>query len=116
MQRRELWIVNMPTTGGREQFGFRPAIVLQDEKYARRSPLVIIAPLSSKLNLENYAGTVRVEPTTDNGLTVPSIVMVFQIRGLDRSRFMRRLGLLNEADYSEVMAELDRLTGRSTND
>ncbi len=49
MQQGEVWMVSLPFSGGREQSGERPAVVLQDAVYGQSSPLVLIALLSSQM-------------------------------------------------------------------
>jgi mRNA-degrading endonuclease toxin of MazEF toxin-antitoxin module len=55
---------------------------------------------------------VAVQPDGQNGLTVPSVALVFQLAALDRSNCLQRLGVLDPATHDQIFAELDRLTGR----
>lgn len=112
MERGDVWMVELPFSGGREQSGERPAIVIQDEGYGRTSPLVLMVMLTSQLAAMRFPATVRVEPDAGNGLRVPSVAMVFQARALDRSRFRRRIGTVSNEDLAGVLSELNRLTGQ----
>jgi mRNA-degrading endonuclease toxin of MazEF toxin-antitoxin module len=49
VNRGEVWLVASPFAPGREQQGQRPAAVVQDDAYGRRSPLVLLVPLTSQL-------------------------------------------------------------------
>ncbi len=112
MVRGEVWSVSLPfVSGGREQSGQRPAILLQDAAYGQASPLVLIVPLTSQLAALRFPGTLRIEPTSENCLSVPSVAMVFQMRAPDRSRFERRLGAVSAEQIAAILAELDRMTG-----
>ena len=112
MQQGEVWMVSLPlASGGREQAGVRPAVVLQDEVYGQGSPLVLIALLTSQLGALRFPAAVRIEPSTENGLTLPSVAMVFQTRALDRNRFLRQIGRLADSDLQAVLDELRKLTG-----
>lgn len=95
MKRGEVWMVTLPFTPGREQSGERPAVVVQDAAYGQGSPLVLIVPLTSQSGASRFPATVAVQPSPENGLTLESIAMVFQTRALDRSRFIRRLGIVS---------------------
>ena len=53
------------------------------------------------------------QPDGKNGLTVPSVALVFQMRILDRRYCLQRLGVLDATSLDQIFAELDRLTGRS---
>jgi mRNA interferase MazF len=111
VERGEVWLVALPFGPGREQQGHRPAAVLQDETHGRGSPLVLVVPLTSQLAALRFPATVRLDPSTENGLDVPSVAMVFQLRALDRTRFTRRIGRLGRADLRRVERELRRLAG-----
>jgi mRNA interferase MazF len=74
--------------------------------------LVLVVMLTSQLAALRFPASVRVEPTAENGLRVPSVAMAFQARALDRSRFRRRIGLVSPADLTAILTELNRLTGQ----
>lgn len=113
MKRGEVWLVSLPATGGREQAGSRPALVIQDAAHGQASPLVLTVPFTSQLSAERFPGTLRIEPSARNGLTVTSIAMVFQTRALDRRFFTRRLGSIEPRELQDVFEQLDRLLGRT---
>ncbi|MBV9851848.1 MAG: type II toxin-antitoxin system PemK/MazF family toxin [Armatimonadetes bacterium] len=112
MKRGEVWQVSLPAVAGREQGGQRPCVVIQDTAYGQRSPLVLIIPLSSQIGALRFPATVQIAPSAENGLSLPSVALVFQTRAADRSRFVQRLGALSAADLAAVLAELNKLTGQ----
>ena len=112
MQRGDVWMVALPFSGRREQSGERPAIVIQDAVYGQGSPLVLIVLLTSQLAAQRFPASVRVDPTPSNGLSAPSVAMVFQARALDRSRFLRKVGTLPGEVLAAIITELSRLTGQ----
>lgn len=111
MDRGEVWLVALPSAPGREQQGQRPAVVLQDEAYGRRSPLVLVVPLTSQLASLRFPATLRLDPSAENGLDVPSVAMVFQLRALDRARFVRRIGRVSRSELRRIEAEVRRMAG-----
>ncbi len=111
MQRGEIWFVSLPFSSDREQSGERPAVVLQDAVYGQKSPLVLIALLTSQQTALRFPGTVLVLPSPTNGLALPSVAMVFQTRALDRIRFRRKVGDIEPAHRQEITDELQRLVG-----
>ena len=113
MKRGEVWSVRLPPSTGREQAGERPAVIVQDEAYGQGSPLVLVVPLTSSLAALRFPGSARLEASPTNGLNLTSVAMVFQFRAVDRTRFVRRLGVLDDADLDRLLGELDALTGRS---
>ncbi len=105
-------MVALPFSGGREQSGERPAIVIQDTLYGQSSPLVLIVLLTSQGAALRFPASVLIKPSPQNGLSAPSVAMVFQARALDRARFRRRIGAVTEEDMATILTELNRLTGQ----
>ncbi|MBC8233692.1 type II toxin-antitoxin system PemK/MazF family toxin [bacterium] len=106
------WI-QLPATGGREQTGHRPAVIVQDETYAGNLPLVLIIPLTTATAALRFAGTLMINPTVSNGLKQASVALVFQLRAVDRSRIKDKIGTVSDEVMSKIFATLDRLMGRS---
>lgn len=96
-------------TPGREQFGTRPAIVLQDEPRLASLQTVVIVPLTSTLAAQRFAGSTRVLPTPQNGLSVESVAMSHQIRAIDRQRVKETLGEISQEDLDSLVQEIRSL-------
>ena len=113
MVRAEVWMVALPLAGGREQGGERPAIIVQSATVGQSLPLVIVVPLTSQSAASRFPGTVRIRASAANGLSSDSVGLAFQIRAVDRSRFVRKLGSVSEIDIESVFQALDKLFGRT---
>jgi mRNA interferase MazF len=50
--------------------------------------------------------TVKIEPSKQNGLTLPSVAMVFQMRAIDRKRIIRKIGELKSEHLTEIDAAI----------
>ena len=107
----DVYRVDLPETGGREQHGNRPAVVLQSDRYAARLSVVLIVPMTSTKAAAKLPGTVLVPVAPQNGLKVDSVALVFQLRALDRRLFGPKMGEIDAATLQEIYDELDRLTG-----
>jgi len=112
MKRGEVWRVSIPLAAGHAQSGERPAFLIQDEQFTVSLPTVLIVPLTSTLTASRFAGTLLISPDGSNGLTVPSVALVFQLRVLDKRACLYRLGTLSSQLLDQIFAMLDRLTGR----
>ncbi|MCS6859829.1 MAG: type II toxin-antitoxin system PemK/MazF family toxin [Abditibacteriales bacterium] len=112
MHRGGVWRVRLPFGGGREQAGERPAIIIQDDAFIQTLPLVLIVPLTGEMAASRFAGTLVIQPDAQNGLTISSVALVFQTRGLDKRRFLGRLGVVDAQTLDQILTLLDRLTGR----
>jgi mRNA interferase MazF len=103
----DVLLIDLPPSNGREQSGRRPTVVVQSN--TANEPTLIVAPVTSNLRTNRFAFSVRVEPTPENGLTVPSVVLVFQLRAVDKDRIIRKLGQLSAEDLALVEAEVWRM-------
>ena len=108
----ELYWVEFPPANGHEQAGRRPAVVLQDDGYAGAVGTVFVVPVTGSLANLRFPATVRVDPTSDNGLLASSAVLVFQARAIDRRRLRNRIGVLEPSVLAELYEKLDLLVGR----
>jgi mRNA interferase MazF len=107
MARGDVLLIGLPASEGREQSGRRPAIAVQTD--VAGEPMLMIAPVTSNSSAARFAFTIKVEPTAENGLTETSIVMIFQMRAIDKTRIIRKLGKLSDEDLKRVDAEIWRM-------
>jgi mRNA interferase MazF len=107
MARGDVLVIELPSSSLREQSGRRPAVAVQTDLAGE--PMLMVAPITSNLAALRFAFVVRVEPTPENGLTVPSVVMVFQMRAIDKQRIGRKIGQMSKADMSRIDAEIWRM-------
>jgi len=99
MARGEIWAVDIPAPKGkpgREQLGMRPGIVVQADAADPWLPTTIVIPATSKREAQRFPFTIIVQPSTQNGLDKPSVLLVFQIRAIDKNRLIRKLGRLED--------------------
>jgi mRNA interferase MazF len=100
-RRGEVWLVDLDPTRGAEMQKTRPALIIQNNIGNRASPLTIIAPLSTKFSLPLYPVQVRVT-ANEGGLTGDSVVLLNQIRSIDKTRLVKRLGRLMPTTMQSV--------------
>lgn len=101
-KRGEIWLVSFDPTIGAEIKKTRPAIVLSSDAVGRL-PIKLVAPITDWKN--HYAFNIwhiRVDPDATNGLTKISAVDALQLRGMDRQRFMRKLGQVSPATLEKI--------------
>jgi mRNA interferase MazF len=112
MRRGEVWRVRLPFAPGHRQAGERPAILVQEDSFIAALPTVLLVPCTSNQAAARFAGTLLVQPDNQNGLTMPSVALVFQLSALDKRDCLRRLGILDPPTLDQVFTLLDQLTGR----
>ncbi len=104
MARGDVLLVGLPSTRKREQSGRRPAVAVQTD--IQGDPMLMIAPVTSNMKALRFPFTVKVEPSPGNGLTSASVVMVFQMRAIDKERILRKIGEMSESDMARIDAEI----------
>ena len=102
-RRGEVYLVSLDPTAGAEIRKTRPAVVVQNDPANWRSPITIVAAVTSQFEEPLYPTEVLVQ-APEGGLTTDSVVLLNQVRSVDRGRLVRRLGALT----TETMKEIDR--------
>ncbi len=102
-RRGEVFLVSFDPTLGAEIQKTRPALILQNDIANRFSPITIVAAITSQFDRSLYPTEVLVT-VPEGGLQRDSIVLLNQIRSVDRQRLVRRLGRLTP----ETMRHVDR--------
>ena len=91
-KRGEVWLVNFDPMVGTEIQKTRPAVVVSSDAVGRL-PIKLVAPLTDwKGYFAPNIWHVRIDPDPVNGLTKVSAVDTLQLRGMDRQRYIRKLG------------------------
>lgn len=100
-KRGELYLVNFDPTLGAEIKKTRPALILQNNIANKYSPITIVAAITSKFNDKLYPTEVYIK-RDEGGLQEDSVVLLNQIRSIDKRRLLKRLGSLNGSTMEEV--------------
>jgi mRNA interferase MazF len=88
-----VYLVAFDPTLGAEIRKTRPALILQNDTANRASPITIVAAITTKFDQELYPTEVLIRPP-EGGLAADSVVLLNQIRSVDRRRLVRRIGRL----------------------
>ncbi|MDP3297105.1 MAG: type II toxin-antitoxin system PemK/MazF family toxin [Thermodesulfovibrionia bacterium] len=102
----DIYLVEIPASGGHEQQGVRPAIVVQTAENIDRVPTVLIVPFTTQIKAASFPFTFVVEPDSTTNLTSTSIALVFQLRAIDKKRMKNRLGSLSTGDMQVLKQKL----------
>lgn len=94
---------------GREQAGQRPAIAVQTDATAGNLPTLMVVPLTGQLDALRFPHTIRVDPSEANGLTMPSVLLVFQLRAIDQNRILDKIGTLEQSYVDQLDNEIRQL-------
>lgn len=101
IKRGELYYADLSPVVGSEQGGVRPVLVVQNDVGNKYSPTVIAAAVTSKINKAKLPTHIEL-PSNSYGLQKDSVILLEQIRTLDKRRLKERIGELNEITMSRV--------------
>jgi len=104
LKRGEVWLANLNPTQGSEQAGIRPVIIFQNDIISQFSTTTITIPLTTNQRRASLPICMLIEQG-DGGLSEDSVALCFQIRVLDKTRLIRRLGQLS----AETIAQLEEV-------
>ncbi|MCI2046365.1 MAG: type II toxin-antitoxin system PemK/MazF family toxin [Faecalibacterium sp.] len=113
VHRGEVFYADLSPVVGSEQGGVRPVLIVQNDIGNRHSPTVIAAAITSKLDKTRLPTHIGIR-AADTGLAKDSIVLLEQIRTLDKHRLRERAGQLNPDDQHRVDEALDVSLGLTT--
>jgi mRNA interferase MazF len=102
--------VRLDPVVGSEQAGERPALVLSPDLINERSPVILIAAITSQKTDRVYPFEALIEPP-EGGLTQRSKVLLMQLRSVDKERLTGRYGTISKATMQRVENALKTATG-----
>ncbi|MDR0829673.1 MAG: type II toxin-antitoxin system PemK/MazF family toxin [Prevotellaceae bacterium] len=97
--RGDVYYADLSDGIGSEQGGIRPVVIIQNNVGNKFSPTVIVAAISSKIDKNNLPTHVAI-----TNLPKPSIILLEQIRTIDKCRLQTYITSLDTA----VMAKVDK--------
>ncbi len=108
IKRGDIYYADLSPVVGSEQGGLRPVLIVQNDIGNRYSPTVIAAAITSKLGKNKLPTHIDIY-ASEVGLAKDSVILLEQIRTLDKRRLREKMGHLNES----VMARVnDAISGR----
>lgn len=93
--RGEMYYADLGKGIGSEQEGYRPVVIIQNDIGNNHSPTVIVASISSRIAGKSKLPT-HYYINAEDGLREPSVVLLEQIRTIDKHRLGQRIGKLSE--------------------
>lgn len=101
VKRGDIYYADLGTNGGSIQNGLRPVLIVQNDLGNKYSPTVILAPISSRLNKTDLPTHVFIKGV-DCGLPKDSIALCEQIRVINKSSLMKKVGELNRYYMNQI--------------
>jgi len=102
VKRGDIFYADLSPVIGSEQGGMRPVLIVQNDTGNRHSPTVIAAAITSQTGKAKLPTHINL-PGSDVGLTKDSVVLLEQIRTIDKKRLREHMGCVN----GELMTKVD---------
>ena len=101
VKRGEIYYADLSPVVGSEQGGIRPVLIVQNDIGNRHSPTVIAAAITSRLDKAKLPTHISLNAASC-GLTKDSIVLLEQIRTIDKRRLKDRMGCIDHESMNRV--------------
>ena len=98
--RGDMFYADLRPVIGSEQGGVRPVLVIQNDIGNIHSPTIIVAAMSGNLNKAKLPTHYRIESYA--GLKEKSVVLLEQIRTIDRKRLKDYIGKIDKEDMAWI--------------
>lgn len=95
VKKGDIYFADLSPVIGSEQGGIRPVLVVQNDVGNKYSPTIIVAAVTSQLNKAKLPTHVEID-AKDNGLSKKSVVLLEQLRTIDKKRLKERIGTIDE--------------------
>ena len=106
VRRGDIYFADLSPVVGSEQGGVRPVLIVQNDVGNRHSPTVIAAAITSRLGKTKLPTHIDIN-AEKVGLERDSVVLLEQIRTIDKRRLGEKMGHLNDEVMGEVNAALN---------
>ncbi|MGI6611217.1 MAG: type II toxin-antitoxin system PemK/MazF family toxin [Limnochordia bacterium] len=101
VRRGDIVYANLNPVIGSEQGGTRPVLVLQNDIGNRHSPTTIVAAITSRIKKAKLPTHVEI-CADDYGLERDSVILLEQLRTIDKRRLKEKLAHLDEESMNRV--------------
>lgn len=113
IRRGDIYYADLSPVVGSEQGGIRPVLIVQNDVGNRFSPTVIAAAITSQKDKARLPTHIQLN-STGSGLAKDSIVLLEQIRTIDKKRLKEHMGRLDEPSMERINQALQISFGLGT--
>ena len=101
VKRGDIYYADLSPVVGSEQGGVRPVLIIQNNIGNRHSPTVICAAITSRMNKAKLPTHVEIDASRYR-IVKNSVILLEQIRTIDKKRLLSRIGELPPATMRRV--------------
>ena len=114
IKRGEIYYADLSPVIGSEQGGVRPVLIVQNDVGNRYSPTVIAAAITSQKDKAKLPTHIELNAESC-GLAKNSVVLLEQVRTIDKKRLKERMGMLDNSSMYKIDNALSVSFGLSPN-
>ena len=103
VKRGDIFFADLSPVVGSEQGGVRPVLIVQNDVGNKYSPTIIAAAITSQINKAKLPTHIEIS-AEEYGLTKDSVILLEQIRTIDKKRLKDKIGKLDD-DLMNVVNE-----------
>ena len=101
IRRGDIYYADLSPVVGSEQGGIRPVLIVQNNVGNRFSPTVIAAAITSQQSKANLPTHIPLHAVS-SGLAKDSVVLLEQVRKIDKNRLKEKMGTVDEKSMNEI--------------
>ena len=101
VKRGDIFYADLSPVVGSEQCGMRPVLIVQNDTGNKHSPTVIAAAITSQTGKARLPTHIELDAQSV-GLSRDSVILLEQIRTIDKSRLRERMGKLDDNTMTKV--------------
>lgn len=101
VKRGDIYYADLSPVVGSEQGGIRPVLVIQNDIGNKYSPTVIAAAITSQINKAKMSTHIELA-AKDYGLNKDSVILLEQIRTIDKRRLREKIGRIDDGLMASV--------------
>ncbi|MGB9678801.1 MAG: type II toxin-antitoxin system PemK/MazF family toxin [Thermoanaerobacteraceae bacterium] len=101
IKRGDIFYADLSPVIGSEQGGIRPVIIIQNDIGNKYSPTVIVSAITSQINKAKLPTHIEINGT-DYGLNKDSVILLEQIRTIDKKRLREKIGHFDQEMMEKV--------------
>ena len=101
VKRGDIYYADLSPVVGSEQGGVRPVLIVQNNVGNKFSPTVIAAAITSQINKAKMPTHIEID-ADDYGLSKDSVILLEQVRTIDKQRLKEKMGHLDEGTMLHV--------------
>lgn len=104
VKRGDIFYADLSPVVGSEQGGVRPVLIVQNNVGNRYSPTIICAAITSQINKAKLPTHIEIDCQKHHALVKNSVILLEQVRTLDKTRLREKIGHLDE----DIMYKVDK--------